>query len=245
VQNIERVLGDYQPQNRWQYFAARVAVTTFNPELLDRPEANALVNMYYDYKVLKDFLLKLPKTDISLWHYFKKYNHLKGPYNTNGIRHMYQLVIDGARMYRDMRANTEGVAFMSIEGSCMRMLRNAIFNHRQEQEFTKKRRLSGANYVMPLPPVALPEWIEKIRIKTAHEMITAGIECQHCIGSYTNSSDIFVREGNVCAQIMRDTFKIQQCFDVHDQITSESKSLQTRLSRALKPIQDMANAVTV
>lgn len=244
VDNIEHVLKGHMPVNRWQYYAARVAITSYNPGLLDNTAFDANP-MYYDYRVLKEFLLKLPKTDISLWHYFKKSYHLTGPYSTQKIKHMYQIVMDGARMYRDMRANTEGVSFVPVTGSCMHMLRNALYNHHQEQEYTKKRRLSGVNHNMPESPVKLPDWIEKIRIKTAHEMITAGIECQHCIGSYTNSNDIFVREGNICAQIMRDTFNIQQCYDVHDHITPASKSLQARLTKALKPIKDMADAISV
>jgi hypothetical protein len=156
---------------------------------------------------------------------------------------MLQVICDGARIYQDMKCNALGIAFVPVEGSPMRMVRNAVYNHRQEQELAKKRRLSGPDCPMTPPPFKLPDWMENIRMKTAHEMISAGIECQHCIGSYANSNDIFFREGNICAQVRRDDLTVQQCFDVMDRITPASKSLQARIAKALEPHRHMVGAI--
>jgi len=238
IENIEPVLGNYMPQNRFQYFCARVACHTYSSYM-----AEITYNRDSYMSPYREFLLKMSKSDIAMWHYFKKAYHLTGPYNTKALRHMVQVVCDGARIYADMKDNALGIAFVSIEGSPMRMLRNAIYNHRQEQELTKKRRLSGPDCPMTPPPLKLPEWMENIRMKTAHEMITAGIECEHCIGSFTNSNDIFFREGNICAQVRRNDLTVQQCFDVMDRITPASKSLQSRISKALESHRHMVGAI--
>jgi hypothetical protein len=149
---------------------------------------------------------------------------------------MFQTVMDGDRIYKQREDNEHKISFVPIEGSAMRMVRNAIYNHRQEQELSKAKRLSDKDYALKVPFVKLPEWIEQIRIKTAHQMISAGIECQHCIGSYVHSPDIFVREKDVCAQIDRDSMQVVQCYDKHDQITKASESLKQRLNKALKPV---------
>lgn len=216
------------PRNRWQWFTLRNALE-LKENVYERQHGAPLL----------EFLKKLPYTDISLWHYFKKAQHINAPYSFKRIQHMVQTVYDGARIYSYDKENDYGISFVPIEGSAMRMLRNSIYNHRQQREMNKKRGLSVKDYPLPKPPIELPEWLEKIRIKTKHEIISAGIECQHCIGSYASSDDIFVREGNVCAQISRSNLLVLQCYDVKDQITKESKSLEKRLTKALEPYREV------
>lgn len=216
------------PRNRWQWFALR-NVLSLNGDVFSNLSGSSLLQ----------FLKKLPYTDISLWHYFKKAHHINSPYSFKRIQHMVQTIRDGARIYDYDKENEYGVSFVPIEGSAMRMLRNSIYNHRQQKEMHKKRGLSIPDYPLPKPSVELPEWLEKIRIKTKHEIISAGIECQHCIVSYANSDDIFVREGNVCAQISRIGLLILQCYDFQDQITKESKNLEKSLNKALIPCREV------
>jgi hypothetical protein len=94
-----------------------------------------------------------------------------------------------------------------------------------------------------MPPVKLPDWLEKSRLKTAHDMIKAGIECRHCIGSYTNSADIFIREKDICAQIDRRNLNIIQCFDLQDQITKRSEDMKKKINKALEPLKEVMSNV--
>jgi len=218
------------PKNRWQYFALRTSLS-IHADLTRWPE-NETTNPVIP------FLNKLPYSDIAVWHYFKKARFIKGPYSTREISHLIQTIMDGIRLYNQYKDNLFGVSFVPVTGSPMRMIRNAMYNHRQEQDIQKKRRLSVADFNLPVYYFKLPDWIEKIRIKTAHEMIKAGIECQHCIGSYTNSMDIFVREGDVCLQIGHRDLNIMQCFDIGDRITDKSNDFKKRVDKALQPIRE-------
>lgn len=235
------VLGNYIPQTRWQWFGTMTSCAMFRDYMLDKE--NLENSWYADQKAILAFTKKLPFSDISIWHYFKKYNHIKGPYSTKHIKHMFQIVADGARIYSNLKNNGEGISVVPVEGSAMRMIRNAIYNHRQHQEYNKKKAFSSPNKEMPKPPCKLPEWIEAIRIKTTHDMIKAGIECEHCIGSYTNSNDIFVREFDICAQITSSNLSVQQCFDIRDKITKESENLNKRLVKSLAPLKKVLEGV--
>ena len=200
----------------------------------------ALISQPYGYPAnLVEFLQKMQHIDKETWHTFKEYMHIKGPYNVMELRHIMTTITDGANIhYRYKGKDTYGIKFVKVKGSPKKMLQRAIFNHRQQQEYNKKKALEEENKPMPLPPVTLPEWIEGIRMKTKHELIIAGIDCQHCIGSYTNSNDIFVREGDVCAQISRRNLQVYQCYDSHDKITEASQELKSRLEKALAPIAE-------
>jgi len=223
----------FNPQTRWQYFVLRICHRYLDEEK----------NFGYEQaQSSREFANKLLSSDIHIWHYYKKANHIDKPYSTKFIDQMFHRVLDGARLYSQYKDNNYGISFVPVEGSPMRMLRNATYNHRQEQEYTKKKRLSGPNHVLCNPPVKLPEWIENIRLKTAHDMIQAGIECQHCIGSYVDSHDMFVREKDICAQIYRNTLEVGQCYDVRDQITKASESLRKKLDKDLEPLRELINA---
>jgi hypothetical protein len=224
----------FMPQSRWQWFVMRISY-----RYLD--EAS---NFGYEHaQASRDFANKLLHSDVSVWRYYRKANHIERPYSTKFIDQMFHRVLDGSRLYNQYKGNQYGISFVPVDGSAMRMLRNAMYNHRQEQEYTKQKRLSGPNHVLCNPPVKLPEWIEKIRLKTAHDMIQAGIECMHCIGSYVDSPDIFVRDKDICAQIYRHTLEVGQCYDVRDQITKASESLRKRLDKDLQPLRELINAV--
>jgi hypothetical protein len=222
------------PQNRWQWFVLRTSLT-YEPHMWGVSEKTN--------DNIKKCLNKISSSDIGMWHYYKRAYHITQPYSFKRIVHMLQIISDGARIHEQQKDNVYSIPFVSVEGSPMRMLRNAIYNHRQEQELKKKHKLQVKDYTLPNPPIQLPEWMEKIRIKTAHDMIKAGVECEHCIGSYANSTDLFFRHGNVCAQVFRSNLQIGQCYDARDQITVQSKELKRKLDKALKPIrEEMSNA---
>ena len=150
---------------------------------------------------------------------------------------MIDTIKDGRMIYDNSKDNPYGIRFTKVQGSAMNMVRNALYNHNQDRELSKKKQFDKPNFHLPTPPIKLPDWIEAIRLKTAHEMIAAGIDCNHCIGNYTKSTDIFVREKDICAQIYRRDLTVGQCYDVRDAITKESKDLGTRLMRALDKIR--------
>ncbi len=182
----------------------------------------------------QDMIPKLLKMDIKSWHYFKEYKHLKNqPYSIYELRHLLTTLTDGRRIYNEYKNNNYNVQFAKVDGSPLRMTKNAIFNHRQEQKIRKQELFSRPNTPMVTPPIKLPDWIEEIRIKDIHSLIKAGIECEHCIGSYTHSPDIFVRENDICCQIDRNTLRVIQCYDTQDRITQESRDLEKRITKAL------------
>jgi hypothetical protein len=185
-----------------------------------------------------NFLQKLMSSDLSVWHYFKKHMRISKPYSLNQIHAMMGHVEDGRLIYGRRSENTANVHLSKIEGSAMNMIRNAIYNHNRDIELNKLGRLTEKDFTLHPPLIKLPEWIEKIRIKTAHEMITAGVECQHCIGNYTHSRDIFVREKDICAQILTRDYTVGQCYDVRDAITKKSEDLRKRLTRALAKLRE-------
>jgi len=189
-----------------------------------------------DTKFKLSFLEKLYHSDISVWRYFKKAQRFEKKYSSTLIHSMLDTINDGQRIYQQSAGNLHGIKLKPIDGSAMNMIRNALFNHNQDRELSKLKKFDSPDFTLHPPLVKLPEWIEKIRIQTAHEMIRAGIECEHCIGNYTHSRDIFVREGNICAEIKGGTFSVAQCYDVRDTITKASKNLRARLERDLKPM---------
>ena len=208
-----------KPHNRFQYYWL-IAILTMG------------------FRNMGDIIPSLLKADIKCWHYFKDYMHLKNkPYSVRELRHLLINIYDGVRIYETYKDNNEGIEVIKVEGSPLRMVRNSIFNHRQELKITKKRALIEPNRQMAMPPIELPVWIESIRMKDTHSLINAGIECHHCIGSYTNSNDIFLREKDICCQIDRDTLKVIQCYDVRDNITKESEYLQRRVTHSLNELK--------
>lgn len=208
-----------RPQNRYQFFIDAVMMVEFGRRV-DLDGSNL------------EIIKKFKDSEIKCWHTFKKYRHHKGPYSCRKLAHMMDIVFDGKRMAKQYEGMVE------VKGSALHMLKAAIFNHRKEEELRKDKLLKDKDFNLPLPAVKLPIWIEEIRIKTSHELIKAGIECNHCLGSYTNSKDIFVREDKVCAQIYDKSFTIGQCYDEKDTITKASRSLKTRLKKDLQNIQN-------
>jgi hypothetical protein len=205
--------------------------------LSDKSDVNWAKERFDENNLRLEFLEKLYRADRSVWTYFRKHMRIQKHYSTGLIVSMLDTIKDGRMIYENSKTNTHSIKFMPVEGSAMNMVRNALYNHNQDRELSKKRQFDKPNFHLPTPPIKLPDWIESIRLKTAHEMIAAGIDCNHCIGNYTQSTDIFVREKDICAQIHRRDLTVGQCYDVRDAITKASKDLRTRLMRALDKIR--------
>lgn len=192
-------------------------------------------------------------TSIKAWHIFrdnvtkdKQTKWKKGervetkrsaPYSIGRLLGMYEYIKDGAKMYKSDYNNEHGILFKKVDitKSILTAVRNAMFNHNQEKKIRIHKLLAKKNEFMCDPPVILPIELEVLRLRTHHDMCIAGIECDHCIGQYTNSKDMFFRREDICAQVDRHTFKVTQCYDVKDKITDKSNEFKSYITKILSP----------
>ena len=150
-----------------------------------------------------------------------------------------KFINDGYRMgLRGHRARDERLSAIDYETmSVLEMINASVNNHRIAAE---QNRLALLKYDVnvpdrDMPTLALPEHLEKIRIKTSNEMRVAGSDCAHCIGSYYNdNSHMFFRKGNVCAMVSMTNGHIIQCFDRNNKSTPASKSFSSYLEAEIK-----------
>ena len=148
-------------------------------------------------------------------------------------------VSDGYRMglrgyyERDPRLTTINYENMSV----LEMINGSVNNHRIMAE---QNRLALEKYQFPetdseMVKLALPDHLEELRIKTSKDMRSAGAECGHCIGSYSEDTHhMFFRKGNVCAMVSMTNGNIVQCFDRNNKNTPASKKFQSYLTAEIK-----------
>lgn len=148
-------------------------------------------------------------------------------------------ISDGYRMglpgyyQQDPRSTTINYENMSV----LEMINGSVNNHRIQAEQNRlaleKYQAIEANREMV--KLALPESLEALRIKTSNEMRTAGAECGHCIGSYSQDTHhMFFRKGNVCAMVSMNNGDIVQCFDRNNKNTLASKKFRLYLVTEIK-----------
>ena len=219
----------HYPKNRFQWYMACV----LDPYLFRTADYGHMRNGQFVGETANYH--KFARTDKTLWAYFKKfYPQYKGAhYSLKLLRHMMDTITDGFRMYHQLSGNEYGIHFAKVEGSPMRMLRNAIYNHHQEAKVNVEKIKAQPDRQRRPVPSDFPEWIKDIYMDTRHKMLIAGKECRHCIGSYADHHDYFVREGDVCAQIYSHDLTVGQCYDIKDTVTERSEDLRKRLEEAL------------
>jgi hypothetical protein len=166
---------------------------------------------------------------------------------------MLRFIADGKNIHttypNPIEIEEYGTIKMSpIEGTLLKQLRNSIFNHRMETKISLEVKLKSLignateeENAMKCP-ITLPEELETYRIKRKSDMIGIGKILGHCIGNYTNSSDIFFRKDTVCAQVKIDSMLINQCYDAHNKVTETSQQFNEWLTNAL--VIFMANSLT-
>ena len=152
--------------------------------------------------------------------------------NTSRGQHT-QLQIDISRKYleRSLKGKEIDVLHMSI----VEMYNCSAAIHRVHHIIQCEIAAERLNDYTPMPvdDDILPE-LEEIRIKTVGEMIKAGIECDHCIGSYYFVYDLmFFRKDNMCAAVRRNTLRVEQCYDYHNVVTDASKEFKAYLESYL------------
>jgi hypothetical protein len=146
---------------------------------------------------------------------------------------MIDFIADGKRIFNEYPDPVDlgemGIIKMvPVTGTYLKQMRNTIYNHRMEIKITLDYKLqqlhksSKTNNLMKCDVNLSPE-LEECRIKFKDEMILLGSTLKHCLGTYTESNDLFFRRENVCAQIRMPTFQLGQCYDREDKITEKSK----------------------
>lgn len=157
---------------------------------------------------------------------------------------MLRFIADGKNIHttypNPIEIEEYGTIKMSpVEGTLLKQLRNSIFNHRMETKISLEIKLKSLignatdeENAMKCP-ITLPEELETYRIKRKSDMIGIGKILGHCIGNYTNSSDIFFRKDTVCAQVKIDSMLINQCYDAHNKVTETSQQFNEWLTNAL------------
>lgn len=134
---------------------------------------------------------------------------------------------------QDPRLTTINYENMSV----LEMINDSVNNHRIQAEQNRfaleQSQTSETNSEMV--KLLLPENLEELRIKTSNEMRTAGVECGHCIGSYSeDTSHMFFRKGNVCAMVSMGNGEITQCSDRNNKSTPASRKFQSYLTAEIK-----------
>lgn len=183
---------------------------------------------------------KLIQAGNKLWYVFKK----RHPNTKNfGMRHakmIFDTIVDGKNIYKNTK-NYFGDDYpvVEVKGSAVRMLRAALYNHDIEQKINKDKILMKPCWDLPEPVVSLPQWVEDIRMKTNHELLIAGKECEHCIGSYEARvipGDLFLRQETICAYVSLPGKSVVQIYDHKNTITPASEKLRQKLTRWLKDV---------
>ena len=195
---------------------------------------------YGDLNLKLNQYKKLIYSDRKLWAYFKKmYPQYKGNYySTKNLKHMVDVIRDGHRMYKNMKDNEFNIHLARVDGSAMKMLRNASYNHHQEAKINVEKIKREPDAKRHGLPSGFPQWIQDIYLDTKHKMLIAGKECRHCLGSYASHRDYFVREGDVCAQIQSQDLTVGQCYDIKDTQTKRSEDLRKRLEKSLSEYKE-------
>ena len=148
-------------------------------------------------------------------------------------------VADGYRMglpgYQDHEPRLTNINYENM--SVLEMINASVNNHRVMAEINRLtlERYSIDEIDREMPTLALPQHLEDLRIKTSKDMRTAGSECGHCIGSYSQDTHhIYFRKGNICAMVSMTTGNIMQCFDRNNKNTPASKKFQSYLTAEIK-----------
>lgn len=196
--------------------AVRVGVHWFVIDYMDRSYEKDLKPCLHK---LLGYLYKYPRRIHKLKEISKNRQYIANFRYSELVKHFANTIIDGYLFYEDCILNT-----MKIHSklSVSDMLIRAIHNHRSQvlhrYDAIEERELPNSELV--------PESLKEFHIKTNHELLNAGIECKHCIGSYVKSTEyVFYRKNNICALVTTDG-RVLQCYDIQNTITSKSQSFQ-------------------
>lgn len=159
----------------------------------------------------------------------------------NFLNGMLNFIDDGEELYKSYPEpihieDAAPVKLVPVEGTLLKRMRNSIYNHREEQKISIEDKLKALHDGEAMESdVVIPDVLKPFHIFSKRYLIFSGKELGHCIGGKTNSHNIFVRRGNICAEISynRETFVVSTCLDAKNQTTDESKAFKDFLTEAL------------
>lgn len=206
------------PTNRWEYW---LLASLYTENLIFRDFAN----VKFENIAYKAF--KAGKKSYDIW---RKIRRITGPYNKNTIINYYIYLADSERLYNTFKEvpNSE---FRPLSGSGRNFIDIAEENHRLEIKYRKQLAEEELKIkLLTVKELCDYEPLEKYRLKTNGDLVNAGRECHHCIGSYVNDKNsLFYRKGDVCAQVSINTKEILQCWDKYNKKTDASREFEQYL----------------
>lgn len=116
------------------------------------------------------------------------------------------------------------------------MVENSGFNHRLYLKITSAMNHDYDGYLLPKSHI-IPDNLDAIRIKSIGELMTAGKECKHCIGSYASMPGYYFRLDTVCCMVTLWPLQVRQCYDHKNTTTVKSRKFAAMLAKELGKIR--------
>lgn len=158
----------------------------------------------------------------------------------NNFTGLLKLIDDGKKIYAmyPEPMEIEGIGTLkmsSIHGSLLRQLQNSIYNHREEVKVSLEQKLAvllanDTNKDTLAEPVhKVSDALETYRITKKSHLIHLGKLLGHCIGTKTDSTNMFFRKDTVCAQVNEHSLYISTCLDAKNKNTDKSSAFKAEL----------------
>lgn len=206
---------NFIPTNRYEYYLLSAL--------------HKLENGYISYQA-KMTLLNCGKRAYDIW---RKKSNIKGPYGANKFSQFLNYIHDSVRIYNNCRLIPD-CEMKEPKGQGQNFIDILENIHTLESKYAHKISEYEAQRPLITDGILAKSEIEEYRIKTVGNLIKAGRECHHCIGSYKDDdSSSFYRIGDICAQVRLQDYNIVQCWDKYNRVTEESKRVEEYLTKEL------------
>jgi hypothetical protein len=165
----------------------------------------------------------------------RKIVELRHTYKYKDIKMMNWLVPDALNVVRDLKElEIDPVGLQGWAYEDIRNWHDANVEIRTSMQHKISDAKNAALRSRILPGEGYVPFLDEYHMKTGGELIDAGRELHHCIGSYANRDGlVHYRKDNVCAQVDEVSGKIIQCYDIYDQVTDASKAFEEMISFAI------------
>lgn len=149
------------------------------------------------------------------------------------IRQFIKFIDDGRELYEtypdELVFDDISIKLVPVEGTLLKQIKSSIYNHNEERKITteqKLRLLCGGELMEHV--VEIPEALLQYHMKFKKSLVFAGKELGHCIGSKTESKNLFFRNGSVCAEVSYndDRFTVSTCLDAKNQNTENAEAFR-------------------
>lgn len=143
-------------------------------------------------------------------------------------RILFTNVSDGVRMARHLRE--WGLPVPTFDPAQTTAWHDEI-SRTYQQECRRRANVEYlANLEASCPGEGLIPDLEHERIKTGRDLVAAGDELRHCVGSYAGWDDyVHYRRGSVICQVSVHPRMVTQCFDACNRITDDSRDYEAEV----------------